>query len=1204
VQVGSGANAKSVEFTCRQPNYVYDSRLAGWIPRVQYPVFGRTCLTQHAHINATVTRNDNEFSPAARRLLSEWKSELLSNTDTNNVGRRLLWNRAQTGQVVEVAAGLAIATGGPSGLFVGGLMLAGEALFGGSGGGMDADEIAMLKSLQVEISGIQDQLDNMKNWEQTVVQFEAETDTAWIAQDREDSVLQSDLAITVEAVQNLNDRVGILANVTGYMQKEITDGFAQVKKQFVDQADIEGAIWNNTIQLIEEAETRIKDLSGRSATAIRFIRDLDVRSLAAYKDTTMRRAILELFWQLESIETPRPSAPFVSYIGSPPTTTAERVALRSLNGARVLSSVFVMRTVPNLGNEHAQLLNISYVCNVEFLVNNVVSQLDFQAVFDFLGPANCYPNDPNAPWGCQCAVVVETRDCKLVNAGPPVQFPYGWQETGSLFSPNDADKPDNYVSHCVPADLTTQSTIQNGLAVVLETPDKVTNYIKALCGDTVITDASFGRAGYPFKMRVFASNTRKYIDLPLDTTYAGTDVCAANYMGTHLPGAKVHEVLSYTFMQLWIRSYTLAARLDIPTLEERVFGRIASDLNFQYSPFDSNAREQQTFRCTGFSHARIGTDPNPALTKLPVYAHLYSHSEVSVQVRVSDQLIQDYAVAGSTRGDASTSSIFRNLTSSGNVTVSTNVQLSGDAVTVLPVSFQRIGKYLADPVDPGATWDAPLDLMSIQTNVAARNGHLTYIFQGANWNNTNETTPITISQWQSQYGTYFDANSLGADPTRYKRKLEIGAGGGVACGKGYDHDGVTETETYDTNGWCSMLRHYDVVTDNSAIGQVSFKPKEYTYTATVTVPGGTFVERSLSICPSALNVTVVAGDVHIHLTTTSLEEVQLRIVVDNPLAPGTSCRLFDDTRYFSVLKPIDLRVEAADACQPMYMNANPVDSIDNCYRGKGILVQTSHSLSGGAGTPGVVEHAVAVMEDEVIDDLVKQMIDTSEYIWALNNLHYSDAEDEAIEAAVEALIAKRTGQLANMTLPGERQSAFVEEQMKRISAKGQEVTDDLNKVRGTFATLNGLSAKIGNATARMDYLEKVLTGEWDKVNESNAAGHRFQEQFIKASNKLIADFQKDEDSGCSLGPLCVLTDLLGDIFGGIFGGILSMLLHVGLMILGAYVLYYLLKKMVAKCGKKATSSETTGGHLETDTLLETQSGKSSSIYGHPSSQKT
>jgi hypothetical protein len=1189
--VGDGAHMRTVEFRCEQPQEVFDSSLMGWIPRVQYPVFARTCIVQRTSDNNTL-QHDQFTSSASRRLLSLFEDDMPEHTAGN---RKLLWTKAQTYGIgigggvgiaggaiaIGVAAGLSGAAAlGPLGLAIGGILLATELI--GGGGGMSEDQKKMYEQLKGEVTSLQDQLNFQSKWIGGVQEFDEGVTEEWASQGARDAVIENGVALNLENINDLNNRITSLAQATFMLKDIVVKDLDQLRPELLDDERYTNAIWNKTIALHDEVREQLGILGAQSIKSVRFIRDLDIRDLKAAKDLSMRRAIIALYWKMAEIETPRETVPFLSYVGIPPTASVNASYLGTLSGSVALTSVFVMRTIMSAGVPHAQVLNISYVCNPLFLVNNVVSQLSFQSVFDFMGPTGCYNGTAHSQWNCQCVVIVETADCPMVDANN--MFPYRWGQAVRLYDALHSNLPAGYESKCQ-ANSIDYLSVEDGRASVYTTPNELAAFLRSACETTVVTDAAYGRDGYPYKARMFAANSFQFVDLTLSDADAGGDVCQPNYTGKLEDGMEMHQMFAYNFMQLLTRAYQISSAHDIPKIEERIFGRIASDLNFQYSPFDSDAQSSQTQRCTGVSHALIHTDPDPIVTKLPVYAHLYSHSTASLEVRVSGEVVQPFNSNGTNNGGGvTTSTPLEQSTSPSTVHTTTRVLRGGTAVNVLKANFNRLGRWRSDPLSPWATWDAPTELLSVEQNVNARHGHLSYILQRANRSDTNETTLLSIQDWIRDYGTFFDSTAIGPDPTRYKRKLQSISETRYACGEAYDNDGVTEIGLYGENTWCNILNHYDVHTDNAPVGQIVFKPHKYTYTATVEVPGGNFVETALSVCPSWLNVSVVAGAVIVTMKSTAPEQDLLRVVVDNPRKDN--CRLYDDQAYLSVYNPIVVTVPDADACQPLYLSVSTFDSNASCYRGRGILVQSSHILTGGAGVPGVVEYAVAVVEDDTINDIVSQMIATSDYLNDISSLHYSDATEQEMERQIANLTQQRIDSINNMSLPTKRQIAWLEEQQKKIASEGAQISDNVAKGRANIQKLKDIDAKMAKTLAYLEGLDAVLSGDWDKINASNIAGNKQLADFIASVNKVLADAEKAD---CDWGPLCGLFNLLGNIFGGGFGGIIKMLLHLALMALGAYLVFKLIMWSIDRC----TSSHhhnSTGGELELEPMLDRAGG--------------
>lgn len=261
------------------------------------------------------------------------------------------------------------------------------------------------------------------------------------------------------------------------------------------------------------------------------------------------------------------------------------------------------------------------------------------------------------------------------------------------------------------------------------------------------------------------------------------------------------------------------AKIDLPSLEGRIFGRIPSGLSFTAQPFESDPQIEQTYRCQSFAFTKTSS------SKIPMFDTQWNAIVKSLEVEVDGNIIQTETniPVGSDKNLVPVSKEVANDTSANStITVTTDVLVNTDAAVTLPASFFRVGEWGAGDY----TWDIPFDYLSRSGSASGRVGAINYIYEGANWTLTSAESQVTRERWEAIYGTSFRAQFVGMDPTLFKRTLTIPPGISTAyvCDEGVDLDGTTVISSSGDYDWCRVLNNYEVTATGE---QMTFVPRNF-----------------------------------------------------------------------------------------------------------------------------------------------------------------------------------------------------------------------------------------------------------------------------------------------------------------------------------------------------------------------------------------
>ncbi|MBL4664389.1 MAG: hypothetical protein JKY23_00280 [Nitrospinaceae bacterium] len=962
---------------------------------------------------------------------------------------------------------------------------------------------------------------------------------------------------TQGVLSGLNDDIVDLVTIQDAYANSTNRNFAALKAQVSANANLSRTEWNATVNFMTETTRRFYEIVHRIGGVTRQVTSIEVLLMSMYKQVEMRRSVISLFHEVSTVATPIATTPFLGYLGEAPYTEAQLNALGNRNSARRVASVYLERTVLRGGTDYwAQWINLTYACDPRYIIQNIVPFLSVEALFGSIGPGGCYSGSPAAPWTCNCVILVETEEC-LVTSHPSRRFPWSWPVNTTYLlpmNPGSCGSGDDLVPGC---QSKCTLPIVHRAPLVLDNRVGVEAYMSGLCsgsdGDVALPDVSATATVPPAKVRIYSMLYGTYSDLTLDPAVAGSDVCSGEFAVEHRAGQNEALFLGYHVYYMWLLMYQRGVSTWIPEVEELLMGKVASNLYFREVPFDVDAKYQQTHRCTEFAFARTTS------TKLPVYVDILNSVQTSMQVTVGTQLIQGPLTASPVTSSHRISIALNGLTSGGNVTVTTAIDLSNNVVNVLPGLFRRVGLWRG-PTNLESTWDVPGEQLCPGELPQSRAACMNYISQGANWTGVTDSSPITIEEWKSNYHAYFNPHNLGDSPSSYRRQL-FTSGTQATCSGSYDIDGTPIATTTSENFWCEILRNYDVSTVGADQEEMWFKPRAFAYTTTVEVPGGSFIQRLTSFCPSSLRVVETAGDVHVELNTTVPELITVRIkVTSRDLPSDPACVFHDQDDTMSIIKPFRLDIPFSALCSPYMLNVRPVDSTQWCYGVEGRVIDSSHVIEDGSGVPGPVQIAISYSEDRVLDDLLNQLATSEAFSWNLTQLQFSTLSDQDLDAHITTMETDRINSIDKMKLGTGAYAKIIAAAKARIAANVAAARKAIAKSRSDITHSIGLNLAIAKLDHNMSRVVEQLVALGLLGDEEQANG-TVQEK------RLDAIIQRFLDSGNphKCGFLSFLCDIFHSLFGGIFGALFDGIKNFIFMVIMLVLMVFVGKIMFKKC---------------------------------------
>ena len=1025
----------------------------------------------------------------------------------------------------------------------------------GGGSGSTADMLQMYQKLQAHLQDVQAEVGDLKRFETNQRQIDSAQNSKWSQQYAEDASLRRMGAENTAAINKLGQDVNALAAVDNLMRNASIQDYDYLRQQIIDNRNESEIVWHILEQFRTSTSESIAALTAGLVHSTRISERNTRNMLHTYKEVTLRRALIDLFWRTYDDPTPVASRPFLNYTGQRPLNEASRIAMRRVRNGHRLTSVQLQRTVLSGGNHFAQQYNLSYLCDPLFALENVMLDLTYITMFDFVGPPGCYPGSLDATWSCNCVILVERRQCQIAN-DPVDYFPWGWSEVSELTPAGTLTPTGAQQSKCDGASAFTENTMNtNSPVAVITSFVEWTAFITPVCQETTVVPDP----GSTAKVRVFSDYLPTYHDLSLSESTAGSNVCTADFARFGLNATEdTSEFLNYAIYQYWIQSYQAGLMVALPQLENLVYGKVASGLNYQTFPFNSQSRNDQTYKCTSLAYTKVSE------TKLPLYGMALEAVEKTMEVRVDGQLIHE---ANSTRGTNTqySSSARLNGLSVGNVTVTTDVTVDTATLNLLPGTLYRLGDYRHNPGNPDKIWDVPQDLISGVGAPAARAGKVDFIFQGANWTGVSPDTPFSYDRWNYQYQSEFDASKTGPNPASFARQLEYITPERAICGRSYAADGVSFAGNPGLAEFCSILVFFDMIERDAARTQYNFRPHEWSTTSRITVPGGNIVQRSLSLCPSGTEVRVVSGNAYVTFNTTAFEINTLEVTVTSP-QDTTACTQLAASRSYTATNPMDLGPFVLEAnCQPLYINARPIGATADCFHAPGIRLDVSHTIAEGPGVPGIVQHAIVDVEDRTVSDLVEQMISTQNYLYGLSRLQYEDLDTPALDAAVSELTQKRVESLRNLSSGSAQISEEINKKIARINNNSKTIARDMEQSLKAGAAAQQHTKAIGLLNNLTALMTAALANDEAQLTADQAKAEASLQAWVKAYKKYIKSRGRDGCNGFFCNIFGGLFSFLDNIGSGLLGGILQAILSIFMMFLPICIIIALAYCIMQAC---------------------------------------
>lgn len=352
------------------------------------------------------------------------------------------------------------------------------------GSGVDLKALKeAFKAIDTQFRNIERQLNDITTWINQQVQFDDYVLDQFAAQNRLNQQIQEEISRNTENIAFLTSWVVDIANVTAAISTAVNENFRQVSEQLHQGAAVDASIIQYVSALQNATLQKFQELSEALIESNRAQRRIDTTVLTMLKRVSMRRALIETFWLLNDVDTEPPSTPFLIYDGIRPITRSERATLRKLSAAVSLGQVVLERTQARSPTRYAQVWTLDYKCDPLFILDNHVSGMDFQTIFDFIGPSGCYPGAPASAWTCSCVVHVTYKECSLNSDS--MAFPWAQAQTTYLKAPGETNSTCSLAIQSYPVGNDNNLVpAYSGFKSVLTNVAELQSFLQTFCSDT------------------------------------------------------------------------------------------------------------------------------------------------------------------------------------------------------------------------------------------------------------------------------------------------------------------------------------------------------------------------------------------------------------------------------------------------------------------------------------------------------------------------------------------------------------------------------------------------------------------------------------------------------------------------------------------------------------------------------------------------
>lgn len=959
------------------------------------------------------------------------------------------------------------------------------------GGGINGDTARALQAIGTEVDRLVTEVGFIAQIETSQFSFNSEVNNEFFQQNEENRFLQKQIEYNTDSVVQLQAEDNDLLNATQILYASVARNFDVVRQDLYAIEDGASLTWNATREAFDEVDATMNRIFSITVHIQRLLAE-NGRSLThLYRETFMRRQLIAAYWKMYDTSTPQESYPLLSFTGQRPLSDAQIDARETVNQAALISAPRVQRTIQVGANFFAQQYTLSFKCSPVFAVDKMVIAPSILDLMDFLNSeGGCYPGDPDATWSCTCVVVVEYDECQI--AGTSTAFPWAWGNFTTL--------PDQGETGSLCTGPITQNTINSGGGQVLETRRQLEVFLQQFCTVTVAdgVTAADGRA-----LRWFGHNIPRAFDQRVATTGEDSSVCDGSFSSSKIGTAEVIiKRPAPVFYNRLVYGAKVTAQRAIKTEEEAIYGKIPSDVTYWQTPFNDQARDDQTYRCNYVGFISVTE------RKLPIYHLSFLTMQKGLRISSEGQVILNGSdVASPFSWEATAPKYGVPLTgrsSSINMTTDTGVTVLDEAAHLLKKEMYVVGDWL-DPTEPLVAYDvANAEICTLGSRTACA-GRMTYLSEGTTWPGVTATSLFNASIWRQAHQVPMDVRSIGASPDRYKVQLIQLTPTKYVCGDMYDSDGTTLLNNTGLHDWCRILSYYRVSTSTiNGRSYMEFIPNFYEQIFTVQVPGTVAIVSEHSVCPTNVTIVRAGNNVNFVLRSTSAEPISLFVSLADA-GRTDDCTMLSQTISFSATTPyVSAPIPYIPGCEPTYLQYRTLHG-GWCLPEPGMLAEGTYSVSSGIG----VDPNLAIWSEVTRDQTA---VEIASYMYHVADLmgEILDARDEEPSATVFSRTQSAFNQLADKVRDSNISTAAAGEALDRIAQdirnRGNQVAGDTAAARAEGAASHHMIDKINTSAVQLAIINAfigALNGDINRTFPGLIAG---KEAMDAAIEKVVEDY--------------------------------------------------------------------------------------------------
>jgi hypothetical protein len=921
------------------------------------------------------------------------------------------------------------------------------------------------------------------------------------------AVVTGELDRQRQSISLLNQEIGRIWGFTKELAEYTTQGFEQFKSELAKQHEVQEAVTNLVLELWNSTNQQFLETNAAIQSNARLQQDTITTMWQMMQDLGRKRAMTRLYWDYDDAEvkpllanknyqplcnkrgicdnTIQPTRKFLgAFRGNPPLGFA---GTRNLAKSMLMADTSVQFTQLVNTVRFAYSYNLQYRCDKEFILNRVMPSVSLKTLFARIGPAGC---NAGTEWSCQCVVVWKKQWCELSNQG--MVYPFGFAKTGLRLSQDNAQPKNPPV--CRPA------TYQEEADVVITSQAQLTgrmadNFcnkrLKMVTTNQVISGKTVAVA-----VRIVAGELGQQNDIP-DPSQTATS-CLSSFASA----ATGDNMLSTFVYRAWQQTYAVIAKTNMVLSSNDHFGLVPS-------PDDGLRTDEIVFGRDDVTHSATSCLKSQ-------YTNICQESEWMYELQLSSQVagleltINDQPDPLKPKVGVEMFDIGTGLPESGgagnSVLKAATTQLVTNIVPTIkreaqaPPTLRRFGWY--DPNKACSTgssdacvYDTAPDQQCSALSASGCCGKINYVQQFLNW--TGSGRPINLQQWKDHYQTSFNPECAMESLLPWRRYLDP-----VTWECRYDFS--TGLDYFEFHEWCNLLRFFlcHPPFKRGNLDLLVCEPREWSYTAYLTIPAGTVQVVTSSMCPDvSIRQTGVTSWAYFSSKVAAPNTIEWWVTPnDTTLAKDLSCKRSGKLTLMPNL-PVPVEIAVCPGGKgKLFLNVKTLfdDPTKPCFRPPGIDVTHQADYSGNTLPPvgPEVDKYMKVFTDSLTNTLTQQIEWLTDFQFQLQRMAAEGKSKAEIQKKIHDILENRTYEIEklfikNITDRIKDIDKFINDASGKIAdnvEKGKQAIAELEKLQKDMRDLNRQGRDlVKNMSAIIDKYKKDLDDLHDEIERYKAS---------------------------------------------------------------------------------------------------------------------